>query len=386
MITQKRKPLIELPVKMLFTEAGVSFFIKNNKKLNHFSMADNTKQYGLMLNQITPSSLQNMINIGYVSRIEISRPEFMSKRSEIMDLSKLIIYSFFYKQFDAEITYLLLHSETIQSWNRNNPSNIIDSKTHINDSALKNILDQSASQISQLKSKILRPVMQYISRDSNLGADEKNIQIFLSEKILNSISPFSWFILVKFFTDFEFDGIVEEFDKLLKSYLKKASIAEYMSLVLMELNLSSEEKNIRSFVEKKYKGTVSYESIIYDPVKRDKLINEMNKENAFISVAWKIGAKNEHSIGTEKRLDIIVYNKEAEFLELRDKVNAKLNSDIRRSTLVDFYRNSDSNSAEMGLNYLSYLVEECENVNIKFSSRVNELSGGKSFITLSVQF
>jgi len=75
-----------------------------------------------------------------------------------------------------------------------------------------------------------------------------------------------------------------------------------------------------------------------------------------------------------------------EFMELRDKVNEKLNNDIRHSTLVDFYRNSDSTSAEMGLNYLSYLMEECEKVDIKFSSRVNEIRGGQSFITLSIQF
>lgn len=382
----KRKPVIEIPVKIIFTETGVSFFIKNNKKLNRFSMADNTEQYGLILNQITPPSLQNMINIGYISRIEISRPEFMSKRSEIMDLSKLIIYSFFYRQFDAEVSHMLLHSETIENWNRNNPSNIIDGKTKVNETALKSILEQSAAQVGQIKSKLLRPIMQEISQDQNLGADEKNVQIFLSEKILNSISPFSWFILVKFFSDFEFDMISDKFSQLLKNYLRKASIAEYLSLVLMELNLSAEAKNMRTFIDSKYKGTVSYESIIYDPDKKQKLMTEMEKDQSYISVAWKIGARNEHSIGTEKKLEVIVYNKEVEFMELRDKVNANLNNDVRRTTLVDFYRNSESNSADIGLNYLSYLVEECEKVGIRFSSRVNELRGGQSFITLSVGF
>jgi hypothetical protein len=386
MAKRTRKPIIDIPVKMLFTEQGVSFFLKNNKKLNRFDMADNTKQYGLLINQVTPVSMQNMINIGYVSRIEISRPEFMSKRSEIMDLSKLISYSFFYRQFDEEVAHLLQTSETIKSWNRSNPSNIIDNKTRIKDSVLKPIIEQSKSRVQQIKNTIMHPVMQTISKNETMGADEKNVQIFLCEKFLNSISPFSWFVMVKFYSSFEYDDVFPKIEKILAAYIQRSSIAEYLSLVLMELNLSAEARNMRTFVDSKYQGTISYESIVFDPEKKGKLMAEMEKAQAFISVAWKIGAKTEHSIGMDKRLEVSVYNKEAEFVELKEALDKKMNSDIRHSTLVDFYRGSESNSAEIGLNYLSYLLEECEKVGIKFSSRVNEIRGGKSFITLAIQF
>ena len=51
-----------------------------------------------------------------------------------MDLSKLVVYSVLYRQYDAYIFSRVLASDVIKKWNRLNPANIIDDKTRINDS------------------------------------------------------------------------------------------------------------------------------------------------------------------------------------------------------------------------------------------------------------
>jgi hypothetical protein len=99
-----------------------------------------------------------------------------------------------------------------------------------------------------------------------------------------------------------------------------------------------------------------------------------------------MGVKKVQTIGTGKKMQIIVYNKGAEYLQLKEKVDEKMNTDIRNLSLTDFYKNANTANADMGMYYLSYLVDECEKMDIKFHSRVNQTVDGLSFITLTLNF
>lgn len=381
-----RKNILGLPVKLIFNETGVSFFINNKKKLNRFTTADGTEQYGILLKQFTPTSIQQMMMIGYISRVEVTRSDFTSCRSDLMDLSKLITYGYLYKSFNEEVTRILLDSKTIKTWNRNNPGSSIDARTKINDTAIKTILEKSQTVIEDTKRFVLKGLMRRISQNDALQADEKNIHIFLSEKFMENLPPFIWFLMVKFASSFEWDTVYEDIQKTLENYLAKSRIAEYLALMHMELCLSEESRNMRNYVNDQFGGAVSYESLVFDPEKREKLISGMEESGELISTAWKLGSRVDSSIGTEKKLEVFIYNKGAETLIIREKINEKLHSNKNNMSLTDFYRNSENPGAEMGLNYLSYLVEACAEVDIKFTSRVNDMGEGKSFLVLTLQF
>ncbi|MDC7219528.1 MAG: hypothetical protein PQJ59_06275 [Spirochaetales bacterium] len=386
MANKSRKAILGLPLKVIFNESGVSFFINNNKKLNRFTTADGTERYGILLKQFSPASLQQMMMIGYIARIEVTRSDFTSCRSDLMDLSKLITYGYLYKSFNEEVTKIVMESETIKTWNRNNPGSSIDHKTKVNDGATKQILDNSKSVINDTKKSILKGLTRRISQNNALQADEKNIFIFLSEKFLDNLPPFIWFLLVKFASSFEWDTVYVDIQTTLEQFLNKSRIAEYLALMHMELCLSAESRNMKKFVDEKYRGAVSYESLVYDPEKREKLIASMEESGEVISTAWKIGSRTDSSIGTEKKLEVVVYNKGAETIELRDKVNQKLHSSADDTSLSQFYQDSDNPTAAMGLNYLTYLLEECEAAGIRFSSRVNDMGEGRSYLVLALQF
>ena len=156
MSTQERKSILDLPVKVILTEAGTTFFINNNKTLKKFRLADNVEEYGVFLDRFAPMSLQRMLLVDYVSKVEISKSEFMTSRQEIMDLSKLIVYSLLYRQYDSYIFSRILSSDLIKKWNRLNPANIIDEKTRINDTFLQNVLKEKEPDIREIKQQILR--------------------------------------------------------------------------------------------------------------------------------------------------------------------------------------------------------------------------------------
>ena len=66
-----------------------------------FKLADNVEEYGIALNKFSPQSIQNMILLDYISKIEISMPEFISSRQDVMDLCKVIVFSILYKQLSS---------------------------------------------------------------------------------------------------------------------------------------------------------------------------------------------------------------------------------------------------------------------------------------------
>lgn len=63
-------------------------------------LAEHVEDYGIALDAFAPKTVQGLLLSGYVSLIEVSPPEFASSRQEIIDLSKLIVHSILYRQYD----------------------------------------------------------------------------------------------------------------------------------------------------------------------------------------------------------------------------------------------------------------------------------------------
>ncbi|MDE7141017.1 MAG: hypothetical protein K2O09_09750, partial [Treponemataceae bacterium] len=66
-----KKFTLNLPLKVILTETGTSHFLNANKKLLRFKLADNTEEYGISVRPFSPQSIQNMILVDYISKIEI---------------------------------------------------------------------------------------------------------------------------------------------------------------------------------------------------------------------------------------------------------------------------------------------------------------------------
>ncbi len=373
MAAGEKKCVLKLPLKIILTQEGSTFFIKQNKKLLKFKLADNVEEYGIFLEEFTPASIQRLLLIDYISKIETSKPEFVSSRQETMDLSKLIVYSVLYRRYDAYIFNKILSSDVIKRWNRLNPANIIDEKTHINDNFLRNILKKNEQLIYEAKQEILSPLYTFINKNTSLLPEEKNIQLLLSEKFMNNLRPFTWFIITKFKDADGFDNILRTIRSSLTEYMDKAKIAEYISLMLMELVINAENTNLRKEVKNMYKGSVDPNTVMFDPNIRKKVIAELERKHEVVFVSWKLGGGST-SIGTQGKLQIVVYNKDDQSETVRESINDKKNADLKKKSLIDFYREipEGDEDTSLGMYYLSYLSEACEKVNVRFESNANQ--------------
>jgi hypothetical protein len=373
---QERKSVIDLPVKLVLTEEGTTFFLRKGKNLKKFKLAGNVEEYGIVLDTFTPASLQRMMLVDYISKVEISKSEFMTARQEVMDLSKLVVYSMLYRQYDCYIFARVLASDVIKKWNRLNPANIIDDKTHINDAFLQNAVKEKERDLHEIKQEILAPMYAYISKNSALLPEEKNIQLLLSEKFLNNLRPFTWFIIAKFKGSDGYDQLVKDLRTALAEYMEKSKIAEYVSLMIMELAMNAENSNLKREAKSIFKGAVDMNAVLFDPNIRRQVIESLERRGELVYLSWKIGSRGA-SVGTQGRLSFTLYSKESEYQAVKEIFDDRKNADLKKKSLQDFYKQLPEAEAntELGLYYLSYLSEACEKVNVKFESLVNLMPG-----------
>jgi len=383
-----KKFLLELPLKVILTEDGASNFISHNKKLLRFRLADNLDEYGISLNEFSPQSIQNMILLDYISKIEISMSEFVSSRQEVMDLSKVIVFSLLYKQFDREVYNALIQCECVRKHNRTNPSHLIDNKTKMSDRQLRSTLSSKEAVIQSTRKTILDPIWNSILSNKDYSAEEKNVYLLMSEKFLNRLGLMNWYIITLFHKNEGANEMFIAIRNLLNSYMEKSKVAEYISVMVMELALNNENTNIRKEARKMYHGIDDIDSLVFDPEIRAKIVQELQRKHELVFLSWKLGG-GASSIGKQGRLSITLYNKDDEFQEVKENIETAKSSNTAKKTLIDFYRElpEGQEGTDLGLYYLSYLDDACKKVNVKFESLVNQYSASDlTVINLNFNF
>lgn len=369
-----RKMMIELPLKVVLTEDGASNFISHKKKLIRFRLADNIDEYGISMRQFSPQSIQTMLMLDYISKIEISMPEFVTSRQEVMDLSKIIVYSLLYKQFDRDIYSAIIQCDCVRKYNRAHASQLIDEKTKMSEKQLRSILMSKDEVIGQTRAEILEPVWDSIRKNKDYSIEEKNIYMLMSEKFMNRMSLQNWYVITLFYKKEGFEDMIVSIRNILAQYMEKSRVAEYISVMVMELALNNENTNIRKEAKSMYPTVDDINALVVDPDVRSKIVKELQKKRVLVSVSWKLGGGST-SIGKQGRLQITLYNKDDEFQEVKENIETKASADTNKRTLIDFYRETpDGGGTDLGLYYLSYLDDACKKVNVKFESIVNQFS------------
>lgn len=383
-----KKLLLDLPLKLILTEEGASNFISHKKNLKRIKLADNVEEYGVSLNKFSPQSIQNMLLLEYVSKIEISMSEFVSKRQEVMDLSKLIVYSVLYKQFDREIFQAFISSDCVRRHNRQNPAQLIDEKTNIGEMKLRQLLSSKNGLIEQTRKAILAPIWKTIMSNVEYSPEEKNVCLLTSEKFMNRLGLLNWYIITKFSKDENFSEMLSSIRTLLSRYMDKSKVAEYISVMVMELALNNENANIRKEAQSMYSDREDINTLVLDPDVRKKIVRELESKHEQVFLSWKIGGGSS-AIGKQGRLHITLYNKDDEFQEVKENIETKAQADTNKRSLVDFYRElpDGQEGTDLGMYYLSYLDDACKKVNVKFESLVNQFSAsGLTVINLIFNF
>jgi hypothetical protein len=380
--------VIELPVKISLTSEGTEWFIRNKRQLQRLRLADNRLEYGISLNNFTAASLQKMINIDYIAGVELARVEFASKRQEIIDLTKLIVYRVLYRRFDAEAYTVFLASPLIRRWNRNHPSRIIDRSSTFNPAQLENLLASVAPDLPGVSQDIQDGIPEEIEADPRLGAEEKRILHFLRDRFLTSMQGIMWCVLARSRGQPEYGPLIMQLRALVRDYMDRSRIAEYLALAVTELLSYTEILHSIEIARQLNPERPVSASMLRNRELREALWRHMQEQEDYLYLDYQISGKGT-SIGTENRLRLVLFNRAREYQKLKAQVEDKLGLDIKEKSLIEFYRRlpEDEVSSELGLYYLSYLRGECAKRGVYLESRVSEIAAsGLTVISLTLQF
>jgi len=387
-MSSKKRSNICLPLIMTFTDEGVSFFRNHNKKLNKKKLSNNTLAYGMSLEEFSAPSIQNMIMADYVSSIEISRTAFTQKRSEIMDVSKLIFYAVLYRRFSKTISKIFAASSFVAKWNRSNPKKILDEDTILTNNYISNIPALNPETIDRIKYDIINETMIILPGINDLAEDENLKTRQAGKKFLDILNNFLWYILTVSQGSDDFERLYKKIISVLKQYLDKSKIAEYLSLMIMEFTINAEISQLKKLSKHLYKDKIDFGRIIHNETIRKELIKFLESKNEFLTLSWKIKGTST-SIGTDNKLQVMIYNKETEYKNLKDTITNHKTADIKKKSLIDFYQeeSEDEFNSDLGMYYLSYMQEACREQQIYFDSHMDQIiDSDLNIITLSLVF
>ena len=382
-------------MKIVFNETGISFFLKGNKKLTKFKTVDEVDQYGIYFDTFSPASVQKMLLVNYVAVLETSRPEYMTKRQDVIDLSKLITYGMLYRKFDEIIFGKLLDSAVVRSWNLAHSDSPIDRNTPVGEAQLAASLEVNKPFVTAIKQGIIASIVKSVQLNDTLLPEEKNLQIFLADKFLTTLRPFVWSVFVKFRENKELSSFLAEVESTLKDFMVKSKISDFLSMMSIELAIMAENTNLQNFAKVRYKGTLEPVLINQDTEMRKMIVEEMRLRNQNVFLSWRVGGESSKTQIGRERLQIKIFSKDSATLEnkkpaLKAGEEAKTSETIKRS-LVDFYKDASGegagNNAELGLYYFSYLTEECSKVGVEFDGAITQLRDSTlNVITLTLLF
>jgi hypothetical protein len=159
--------------------------------------------------------------------------------------------------------------------------------------------------------------------------------------------------------------------------------------MILELAQNIENMNIireaRIYYNNKY---VKLFKILQEAQFREPVIEELRKKGSLITLSWKIGGTST-SIGTKGKFQVVLYDREINYREMRDNFDLTKQADINRNSITEYYNRllESGNDLELGMYYLSYLSEACEKVGVKFESMVNQVPlSDLTMTTLSFSF
>ncbi|MFP4373347.1 MAG: hypothetical protein ACLFPO_03375 [Spirochaetaceae bacterium] len=354
--------VIEVPIRVVFSDDGVTYFLQKNRRLQRLRLSDTNDEYGLNLADFSAATVQKLLVSGYVSKFEVPVSDVSERRSGIIDFTKLLTYGMLYRQFDSVIHAMIVNSDMVRHWNRRNARNPIDFQTPVNTKYLESLLNRNEQSVSQVRRDIMDPIQEHVHLDPRLIDQEKRTRLLTAERYLDHMNLLSWFILSVYHGSKPYNELIRQVRNELIAHLEKTSIGEYLALLLLEI-LSNARVHARMNDVEEEGGDEMY------------ILFKVNKQ---LNMAHDRG-----------RLHVIIANDKVNFEEVQSAIREKSRTTVREKSLSDFYEaeSGGETAVDLGLYYLSFLQEACRDVNIHFQSFVHQMEGtGQTLINLVLTF
>lgn len=367
-----RNPTIALEGKYLLTEEGVRYCSRNRIPLRDLPTHAGKIGTGFVWKQFNAPFVQKLIANRLLGSIDIDRPELLSKRPEIIDTTKLLVYGILYKKFRPTLQSILLATESIRHLVQKSP-NRSPGAIRFPEENVQNFVEESGSGLEALKQRVLAAPLARIDSDKSLSDEDKVERRRIARKYLDTIDNHTWYLFHLIDRTSSREVLIAKIDDVLLRFVDKARIADYLAFMLMELIQIAEGVHLETVASRHSRVRPSPGAaarLAADPQIKTKLSRTAEARGDLINLHFKFDT-NPTSVHKRQRLSISVTTSGLVAWRSQEELQEKKKTDVREIPLSVFYRQTgDDPEANLGLFYLSYLEEACVEQNARFDANI----------------
>src|SRR6056297_2227135 len=383
-----KSSIIELPVQLTLTDEGEYFFNQRHRTNEYMQGRSQVDPGAVVLHRYSAKTLQRLVYAGYISRLEVSRSDFTSKRTEIMDLAKLIAYGVLYKEYSGKLAKAIKEAPMVVLWNRKNPGGALNIQTILQQNKNKEYTQQIEKVKPVFKEAVEEVFRLHLPELEELSQEEEQQLRLKGQNFLEQLNPLIWALLARERGEtHNFSSTIKALDGVVWSYLAKTNIADYLSLLVLELATLSEKSLMQKAVDTYLQRKVDIAHFMKNREDRVKVLETMEAHNEKSTISWRIQGR--HGTITETNpFQIMFFNRSVKTDSVRREIEDKKHIETQGKDLSEFYEQlSMGEEDQLGMYYLTYLQEECRRQGTLFDSYVNRVEQHDlSFITLAMRF
>ena len=364
---------INLPSELVLTKEGISLLGSSSLSIIKMKNHKGILREGISSKCFNAQTLQKMVMNSYVEEVFVSAPELLGKRFEIISTNNLIVYAILYKKLTPSLSEKFFHSPVVKDFNRKNPKNSIVDLRHINMNALEQLMNTQKTKFDSMKEEIFRGAVDRIDLNSELSAEDKEVQKRSLDKFIAWIDKRIWYLYFIVCSTSLKDEMRDAFIDMITVYLKRTQIATHLSNLLMELVQNAEKAHLeRIALRNKLTTEDKTDKFLRSREARENAVKiaEATHESLFLS--WCMNPER-NSIGQQYRIQISITNFGLIDESTRQRLSTKLNTDVEGISLGSFYGGNDGAEklgAGLGLLYNSYLEDYCKAEGIKYHCNI----------------
>lgn len=353
---------IPLTIRLLLTETGIDYFVRNKKPLSKLVLADNAEEQGVTLSGAPAPTLQKIILWGYVHKIEVGVTNLAEQRQPLMDLHKLVTFASLYQQFSVLTSESLIQTAAVRQWNRRYPRYAVGPGKEIAEEIVSRAVGNRGKELAAFKKAILESITKEINRHSDTDPADKVRSAQIAERLLESLDSFTNFLILLQTRSLEAEHVATQLRDQVHVFLPRTMVPDYSSLLLLELLASSLRDGPSGCPD--------------------------SPEYAPAHVIWKV-RKRKNTPGDRARMNVILCDRTTSYAAMKRAVNSRAETSVTRRSLNDFYEQSvrAEGDPNLGLHYLSFVGDICRRVGILFDPYVQPVaSSGGTLINLAFTF
>jgi hypothetical protein len=183
-----------------------------------------------------------------------------------------------------------------------------------------------------------------------------------------------WYHLLRFQSFDRFDEVLVDIAKILSTAEERAAVSEYLSLVLMELVMLLQNRNLIALAEQLGVPDYKIDTVLKNRTVRNNLLARLARTGERIHVVWRIrggGSGGSGKNGTRSRFEVSLFNSRGKSDEISRYLERESRNPGSEQGLEDLYEElGEEAGAELGLAYISFLTERCRRLRMFFDCQV----------------